>query len=448
MGSKRVERKLFTVLVLIVGAAILCSGCSVLQLFTGAQAVPLDNYEYEQHTPVYEHAGWTIARGSMHNHTTFSDGARSPEGLLEQARLEGIAVLAYNDHREGDIRIGPGLAIPINGIERVGYQTYFEEIGKVKESADDVIVLIGVEVVPYFYNVGKPPHFVVFNENHHFTVYNVTDPEVFENMPARRGIESLWPEDLIGTLPYQEFVDYFVDHGGIVHAVHIESTQDMWILGSLAHFIDRAHPELIRSIKNLSGFSVVPEAWRVTAAPGGDWDAAIIERLLGAREVTPWAMGDADYHGPKGSLTRGTTLFYMKEFTEAEVYRCLTDGRMVALMGELFQDCFVAEFSVSSGGAAKDPIMLGEEVRVSSPPVVRFGLDHDLSGVVTRLIRNGEVVKEVDGSSLEFVDRETFSAGLPAAYRVEVAETGLDRESDDRRASVLFTNPVFVYMDK
>jgi hypothetical protein len=106
----------------VVLAAILCSACSVMYLFTGRPAQPPPACAAPERVPLYHHAGWIIARGSLHNHTIMSDGVRSPEGLLEQARCEGIAVLAYSDHREGDISLGPGLKIPINGVERSGYQ--------------------------------------------------------------------------------------------------------------------------------------------------------------------------------------------------------------------------------------------------------------------------------------------------------------------------------------
>jgi hypothetical protein len=55
-----------------------------------------------QHTPIYQSGEWLIARGSVHNHTNFSDGCRIPEDLVQQARNEGVSVLAITDHREAD----------------------------------------------------------------------------------------------------------------------------------------------------------------------------------------------------------------------------------------------------------------------------------------------------------------------------------------------------------
>jgi hypothetical protein len=436
--------------VLLSGLCVFINGCSGLVYMTGRGAVPLDQYSGIERTPVYHQGDWIIARASMHNHTIYSDGCRTPEDVLALARLEGMAILSYNDHREGGVCFRKNLCLPINGIERAGYEAYFEHLEKIKGNSDDVIVIYGAEVIPYFYNVGKPPNFTIFAENFHFTVYDVHDPKVFWDMPARREMRSLKPEPLPGLRPYQEFVDYVVEHGGIVHAVHVESSQDDRY--GPAHFISAGPVNHVYELKGLTGFSILPEGYHYRAGgPGGFWDAALNEYLLGARGHALWAMGDSDYHCGAAGLARATTLFYMKEFTEAEVYRCLREGRMVALMGESFQDSFVSEFSVSDRAGAK-PIMFGEEVQVSGPPRIRFSLDHEVPDVRSRLIRNGEVIHETAGSSFEYVDRGIFNMNVPAVYRVEVKGPRVERTRKEswvmERDSELFTNPIFVYIEK
>jgi hypothetical protein len=167
------------------------------------------------------------------------------------------------------------------------------------------------------------------------------------------------------------------------------------------------------------------------------------------RERPLWTQADSDFHGDKGaSLTNATTLFYLKEFKENDVYQAMREGRMVALTGSMFQDCYVAEFSVTDGKPARDPIMFGKEIKVSVPPVIRFKLDHEIPGVKTQLIRNGKVVKEVAGSTLEFTDRELFESKLPGFYRVVVTGPDDPKEREGKveydRPNLLYTNPVFV----
>jgi len=441
---------------LLIPLALVSAGCSWLQYLTGNKAIPLQPYTGQpQRAAVYHLGEWTIARASLHNHTTFSDGQRTPEDLLLLARQSGMAVLSYTDHREGGVCFRKGLCLPINGIEKVGYEKYFEVLNRIKAANPDLIILIGAEVIPYFYNVGKAPNFVLFGENYHFVVWDIHDPKVFWDMPARRELRSLKPEPLPGMTPYQKFVDYITDHGGIVEAAHVESGQDQWEAG-LAHFISPGPVHNITDLSRLALFSIVPEAYHQFAGgAGGGWDADLIAYLLGARDQVPWAMGDADYHGPQDndSLARGTTLLYMREFTEAEVYRCFREGRMVALMGQSFQDSYVAEFSAAGGNEPpKNPIMFGEKVILRSAPRVRFRLDHEVPAVKARLIRNGVVVKEVPGCSIDFTDEEMWSKNLPAVYRVELVGPRIEVKPEDKEKlmpeSELFTNPIFVYLMK
>lgn len=137
----------------------------------------------------------------------------------------------------------------------------------------------------------------------------------------------------------------------------------------------------------------------------------------------------------------------MNEFTEAEVYRCMKEGRMVALQGAAFQDSYVAEWWVSDGGTPARRVMLGQEVEVSEAPVVRFSLDHPVQDCRTLLIRNGVPVKEVQGTELEFVDNKWRPEDGPAYYRVEVIGPRADSnhyEAPTMPESELFTNPIFI----
>jgi len=440
----RIKPRIFFAAALV---AVLASACAIK--VPKGRPVALDNRGAEpERVAKYEHAGWTIARATLHNHTVYSDGCRTPEDLLELARIQGIAVLAYNDHREGTMCIKPLLCADAGGVESAGYDKYFDHLRDIQELAreQDMIALKGVEVSsPYFYNNGKFPHIVIRGQFQHFTVYGIEDPEILDNMPVSHDM-TLSPQPFPGDTPYQEFVDYIHDNGGIVHAVHPESVQDDW-LGTV-HVLTPA-PVWNLHLKNLAGFSILPEGFgERTGAPGGLWDTALAEYLAGMRERPLWASADSDYHGPRGSLVTATTLFYMREFTEAEIYRCMREGRMVALQGEAFQDVYVAEWWVSGGGPPKNPVMLGEEAKVGGTPKVRFALNRDVPGCRTRLVRNGVVIYEADGSELSFADSEQGSKRAPAYYRIEVAgpegSGEIDYDSDLAPASKLFTNPIFV----
>ena len=427
-------------------ALMVSSGCTVS--LPKGKAVGLESAPGQpERTPRYEAQDWIIARGTLHNHTIYSDGCRTAEDLLKLAQVQGMAVLAYNDHREGKFCLGKKFCVQTSGVEKVGYEAYFQHLRRIQEQAkaQGMIVLKGVEVSsPYMFNYGKFPRLVLGGQFQHFTVYSIEDPGILEQMPARRGVK-LKPEPIPGDQPYQEFVNYITAAGGIVHAVHVESGQDEWL--GPAHAVT---PAPVRNIHlwNLTGFSILPEGWHEKAGgPAGMWDTVLLEYLVGMRDQPVWASGDADYHGPEGSLANATTLFYLREFSEPEVYRCLREGRMVALQGEAFQNSYVAEWWVSDSGQPKEAVMLGREVTVTGAPKVRFALDHALPETRVRLIRNGKVIAEQEGSEITFADQEQGAKKEPAVYRVEVVgprgegkvyETPLAPESE------LFVNPIFV----
>lgn len=440
-------------LALVLGAtalslAAVCLSCSVPAGLKKKPVALAERGGAPERTPIYHHAGWTIARATLHNHTIYSDGCRTPEDLLEQARREGMAVLSYNDHRENKICAGDSgkVCAEIGGVEAVGYETYFEHLGRIQETArgEGMIVLKGIEVIPYIYNYGKLPWLVVDGAQQHFTVYGIEDASIFNDMPVRDYLE-VKPEAIPDARPWQDFVDYITGHGGIVHAVHVEDGADMWygpMHGACPGPVDNLH-----LLKRLTGFSALPSAWREkTGGPGGWWDTDLIEYMAGLRVSPLWASADTDYHCDQ-SMAIANTLLYMREFSEEEAWRCLRDGRMVALMGEAFQDSYVSEWWVSDSGTPANPVMLGAEIEVRGTPAVRFALDHAVAGTRVRLIRNGVVVMEQDGSELSFIDQEQGKTKEPAFYRVEVIGP---RKSEppwnpsDMQVSELFVNPIFV----
>ncbi len=438
-----------SLLLCLLALSVSAAGCT-LNIGLKKEPVPLDAAKVRaERTPVYRHQGWIIARASLHNHTTFSDGRRTAGDLLEMARLQGMAILAYTDHREGKLCVGKSklLCVQTGGVESYGYDTYHRRLADIQAEARDmdVIVLRGVEVSPpYIYNYGRFPWLVLGGGYNHFTVYAVEDPSILKNMPARRGVP-LKPEPVPGADPLQGFVDYIADHHGIVHAVHVESDQDEWF--ATVHMVTPP-PVYNLHLRRLTGFAVLPSAWHEKAGgPGGLWDTALIEYLAGMREKPLWASADADYHGPGGSLANATTLFYMKEFTEEEVYKCMRQGRMVALQGDAFQDVYVAEWWVGDGEEPENPVMLGKEVSLRGTPEIRFALSRQVPRTRALLIRNGMVIHEQEGSQLSFRDKELGRSREPAFYRVEVRGPRAQRgawKGPTMPQSELFTNPLFV----
>jgi len=398
--------------------------------------------EVPLHTPIWSYGEWVIARGSVHNHTTYSDGCRSPEDLIQLAHNEGIAVLAITDHREGRLCAGKkeDFCVNMGGVDskKVGYKKYFEHLNRLAEESQMPIVLVGLEVAPNMWNEGYFPWMTIKASHWHFTTYGIENFQVYEKMPARKELK-MKPEPDPGLSPFQNFVDYIVNSGGLVFQAHPESKQYSQYY-NLVYLLEGAPAHLTARLNNLTGVAVLPSGYREVGNPGGEWDKAQLQYLVGIRDKPLWGWGEADYHCGELGLRNASTLFYLRDFSKTAVFDAIKKGKMVAFSGEVFQEVYVKEFSVSEDGSAKEKIMFGEKVRLSSPAVVRFSLSQEVRIKEARLIRNGQVIWRGDKADFEYRDNEGFKEKITGFYRVE-----LIGEEDEEEPVRLFTNPIFVY---
>jgi hypothetical protein len=413
-------------------------GCGLIK----GKPVPLaEKLGTPLHTPMYNSGDWVIARASFHNHTNFSDGCRIPEDLVAQARNEGVSVLAITDHREGALAINGKKLVDSGGVgsEKTGFDQYFAKLEELRKSSSNPIIIPGIEVAPYFWNE-RSPKLLIRGDNRHFTVYGITDPKVVAEMPVSHGVTTK-PQPDPGPEPYNQFVNYARDHGGMVFQAHPD-----WINPS-DYGLGEAHSEaptmLGAQLPRLTGVAVAPEGLFSAGSVGGEWDLGLMQYLAGYRSEPLWAWGEADFHctDPKfpQSLRNSTTLVYLKDYASDQVYEAMSKGRMVALMGEMFQEAYVAEFAIA-GKAVSGKVMLGESVKLSGPAVIRFALNKELPLQEARLIRNGKVIYTARSSSFEYTDAEAPRLGTPVYYRIQLIGDG-PYEMDN--ANVLYTNPIF-----
>jgi len=397
--------------------------------------------ETPEHTPFWHYQGWVIARASLHNHTTFSDGCYSAEGLAQEARNEGISVLAITDHREGRMCLGKSAKFCVNtgGVEgkQLGYEKYLEQLQKLAKETENPIILPGLEVAPVIWNERNSPWLLIKGESWHFVIYDISDPEVFKEMPVSKAI-LMKPEKEPGAEAFNNFVNYIRDAGGLIFQAHPQWTSQQWIAS--LHFKSPFPIHLTDQIPRLNGVAVIPEGFNA-GAPGGKWDLGLMQYLVGYREEPFWVIGDCDFHCPPHTLRIGTTLLYLKELSGKGALDAIRAGKMIALMGNDFQEVYVNEFSVGSNRPAEEKIMLGKEAKLSGAPLIRFSLSQEVPIKEARLIRNGKVIYTSSSSHFEYLDRFAFEKKLRAYYRVEVIGLG---PMELANANLLLTNPIFI----
>lgn len=85
---------------------------------------------------------WTELRGSLHNHSTWSDGRNSLEDIVAHARSLGLAYWAITDHSRASFQA--------NGLDPARLRKQLKEIEainrRLEEEGDDFRLLTGVEV--------------------------------------------------------------------------------------------------------------------------------------------------------------------------------------------------------------------------------------------------------------------------------------------------------------
>ncbi|MFQ5658737.1 MAG: hypothetical protein ACE5G5_14435, partial [Candidatus Methylomirabilales bacterium] len=101
-------------------------------------------------------------KGAFHVHTSFSTGALSLEEVVEEARMEGIDSVIFSENFV--LRYEYGL-FPFRGlvkkvveepsVRRRGVGRWLESIEAAQARFPDVILIPGVEVVPYYYWTGS-----------------------------------------------------------------------------------------------------------------------------------------------------------------------------------------------------------------------------------------------------------------------------------------------------
>lgn len=97
-----------------------------------------DGKEVEEYTAETELISLEDIKGDLHMHTTWSDGAFSIEEMVEACRAKGYKYMAITDHSQF-LKVANGLTP-----ERLRQQK--EEIKRLNESYDDIMILSGVEM--------------------------------------------------------------------------------------------------------------------------------------------------------------------------------------------------------------------------------------------------------------------------------------------------------------
>lgn len=237
----------------------------------------------------------------------------------------------------------------------------------------------------------------------------------------------------MGSLPYQNLIDYVEKRGGMVFWAHPDNEGKHNVDG-IYLFTGPYHGELSKT-SNYTGFAVLVEGMKFSGKIGGVWDEVLKEYINGQRKRPVWAIGELDY--TEGSWMGDTlTVFLVNANNKTEILNAMRDGRMYAVFGnpkpvlDLFQIWDDKEnhwVEMGDTATVKNRIRLKIKVRLS---------DKKRGEMKLRLVREGMTIKEMDlgeGLNVEHMD-EYFKPGGKTYYRIDI---------DGR----LISNPIFVKME-
>jgi len=382
---------------------------------------------------------------------------------------------------------------------------YLAEIRRVEESHSDLILIDAVESAPFYYwSTEGSGKWTVRHWNKHMLAVDLRTAEAYEGLPVLgadgiwqwrwQSLFLLWPlvgllyafwlsrnlhgralrypiaavslvclvdgavvgfrvplmdpyHGDLGAAPYQRFIDYVDEHGGLSFWAHPEAASTIpprSFLGGMVRVASQTDPHAadLVSTRGYTGFASLYADHITATEPGGEWDQVLGEYLTGSRRRPAWGTGEIDYHVDEdgGRIHDISTVFLVRARERSEVLRALRNGHMYAVRGG--DDALrLVSFTVSTEAGTA---IAGEEIPGYGRTHLSFTIDTfdgSEDEVHVRVVRGdggreARVMDELSGTCPFVFDRidTDVESGRRVYYRL------LARTS----ASMLTSNPIFV----
>ena len=240
----------------------------------------------------------------------------------------------------------------------------------------------------------------------------------------------------LGSMPYQNFIDYVNKKGGLTFWAHPEA-EYISKMGEVS-FETREHTYELLEIEDYTGFSIFYEGYGKVGKPGGIWDGLLVEYCRGLRENPIWAIcGLAfDVGGLSRRMRDLQAIILAPERSREAVLEALKGGRVYVIRGERGLDFSLDKFFLSDeSGRAKG--FVGDNVEIEGRPVLHIegSFLNDQQEVEVKIIKGGKVVKVYKVESpFQITYYDDNIVHQKSYYRLEIRGKGW----------ILVTNPIFV----
>lgn len=468
-------------------------------------------------------AEWDQARGVIHLDTTISGGDYTPAEMAAFLEENDIEVGIFTDHDtvKWDYGFFParwligkvtGWAIASafgrsSSVQSFGAEEYVSLINDLDAQTDKVILLPGVEAIPFFYWEGSLLFNTlgIHNAYKHLLAFGFSNPRDYDRLPSVgsgffrtfgvQSLLSLWPIALIilvfqvfkaterspirnmirpagaalivvsalfltqnfpyaftrydqyhgdqGMAPYQDFIDFVTDRGGLVFWAHPEVEVDRVIEKppiKVAMKTSSYHLDLLYT-QNYTGFSAFFEGTKYIAPQGGIWDQVLNEYATGKRSRPIWAIAEGDVEGDQFSPKFSETVFLLKERSQADVLNSLREGRIYAVAGPNAHYFSLTSFELSSdlNRAASGETLSAKPAEVTISARLTFDSPTEKrSRIQATMIRDGEPIGTFKGDGileLTFKEDANLDPDRIHFYRIDARAP---------RQTRLLSNPIFL----
>jgi len=242
----------------------------------------------------------------------------------------------------------------------------------------------------------------------------------------------------LGSMPYQNLIDYVNSRGGMVFWAHPEAAN----IDKSGHVAIETpeHTGLLLKTTGYTGFCIFYEGFKKVGNVSGLWDMLLTEYCRGYRAMPVWAIAGLAYDRT-GELTSALrderTVILSKSATVDSALEALKHGRSYCMHGSGCPSFKLEEFSAS--GSSGVPVTMGQEAQVNGPVTIRIKggfLNGQALPFTIQLIRNGSILHVFEANSafdITYTDN-TGSEYSRSYYRAQITSKDI----------IVVTNPIFV----
>ncbi|MFH1232038.1 MAG: hypothetical protein V1709_11155, partial [Planctomycetota bacterium] len=258
---------------------------------------------------------------AIHLQTPISGGKRSLNDYIKLAKQHEIGILIITDHDNQRYEYGIWpfrwlikKTFEETSVLKYGIEKYFPLLKQAGSSSDDVLIIDGVESMPFYYWEGSyfQKNLSLNDRGKHLLVIGLNDVNAYKNLPLVANGKSRFNQynSSQGYAPYQDLINYVNSKGGLVFWSHPEARESKLIRGIKVNTL--AYPEAIEATTNYTGFGIFWEGYQKIGLPNGIWDNVLKEYCDGRRSKPVWAIGELDDYGEK-DISRLLTVLLLKQ---------------------------------------------------------------------------------------------------------------------------------------